>query len=151
MKTCVCGTSETAEKCCELYIQKQGFAPTPEKLMRSRYTAYTQSNIDYIAQTMKGPAMKHFDPVTALQWAKEVQWIELKVLNAPEVKPGETKGFVEFIARYLLNGKEHALHEISEFHREDGCWYYYDGITPKINRNALCPCGSGKKYKKCCL
>lgn len=21
----------------------------------------------------------------------------------------------------------------------------------KINRNDLCPCGSGKKYKKCCL
>jgi hypothetical protein len=21
---------------------------------------------------------------------------------------------------------------------------------PKIQRNALCPCGSGKKYKKCC-
>ena len=30
------------------------------------------------------------------------------------------------------------------------------GITvkrdqPKIGRNELCPCGSGKKYKKCCL
>jgi hypothetical protein len=23
--------------------------------------------------------------------------------------------------------------------------------TPKIGRNASCPCGSGKKYKKCCL
>ena len=22
--------------------------------------------------------------------------------------------------------------------------------SEKINRNALCPCGSGKKYKKCC-
>jgi len=22
---------------------------------------------------------------------------------------------------------------------------------PKINRNAPCPCNSGKKYKKCCL
>lgn len=22
--------------------------------------------------------------------------------------------------------------------------------NPKINRNSLCPCGSGKKYKKCC-
>ncbi len=21
----------------------------------------------------------------------------------------------------------------------------------KISRNALCPCGSGRKYKKCCL
>lgn len=23
--------------------------------------------------------------------------------------------------------------------------------SPKIGRNALCPCGSGKKYKNCCL
>ena len=22
--------------------------------------------------------------------------------------------------------------------------------TPKVGRNAPCPCGSGKKYKKCC-
>jgi len=22
---------------------------------------------------------------------------------------------------------------------------------PKINRNSICPCGSGTKYKKCCL
>jgi uncharacterized protein YecA (UPF0149 family) len=24
-------------------------------------------------------------------------------------------------------------------------------IGPKIGRNDLCPCGSGKKYKKCCM
>jgi hypothetical protein len=24
-------------------------------------------------------------------------------------------------------------------------------INQKINRNAPCPCGSGKKYKNCCL
>lgn len=23
--------------------------------------------------------------------------------------------------------------------------------TPKINRNEQCPCGSGNKYKNCCL
>ena len=23
--------------------------------------------------------------------------------------------------------------------------------TPKIGRNEICPCGSGKKYKNCCL
>lgn len=23
-------------------------------------------------------------------------------------------------------------------------------VQPKIGRNAPCPCGSGKKYKKCC-
>lgn len=34
--------------------------------------------------------------------------------------------------------------------------YVYDGtesytrMQPKIGRNDPCPCGSGKKYKKCC-
>lgn len=23
--------------------------------------------------------------------------------------------------------------------------------TPKVGRNELCPCGSGRKYKRCCL
>ncbi|MBU4486081.1 MAG: SEC-C domain-containing protein, partial [Candidatus Delongbacteria bacterium] len=23
-------------------------------------------------------------------------------------------------------------------------------VEPKVDRNAPCPCGSGKKYKKCC-
>jgi len=26
-----------------------------------------------------------------------------------------------------------------------------DYTAPKISRNAPCPCGSGKKYKKCCM
>lgn len=25
------------------------------------------------------------------------------------------------------------------------------GVPPKIGRNEYCPCGSGRKYKKCCL
>lgn len=28
---------------------------------------------------------------------------------------------------------------------------YPNYIKPEIPRNADCPCGSGKKYKKCCL
>lgn len=27
---------------------------------------------------------------------------------------------------------------------------YLDDLPQKISRNALCPCGSGKKYKRCC-
>ena len=27
----------------------------------------------------------------------------------------------------------------------------YERVKPKIQRNDPCSCGSGKKYKKCCL
>ena len=52
-----------------------------------------------------------------------------------------------------------SLTERSRFVRRDGQWYYLDGEyetettrreTPKIGRNDPCPCGSGKKFKKCC-
>ena len=28
---------------------------------------------------------------------------------------------------------------------------YRASITKRVGRNELCPCGSGKKYKKCCM
>lgn len=27
----------------------------------------------------------------------------------------------------------------------------YRRLDPKIGRNAACPCGSGRKYKRCCI
>ena len=40
----------------------------------------------------------------------------------------------------------------SSFIKEDGTWKYLDGelYNSKIERNESCPCGSGKKFKKCC-
>ncbi|MBK0365596.1 SEC-C domain-containing protein [Salmonella enterica] len=32
----------------------------------------------------------------------------------------------------------------------DDMWYYIDGTRPQLGRNDPCPCGSGKKFKKCC-
>ncbi|MGI9280290.1 MAG: SEC-C metal-binding domain-containing protein [Endozoicomonas sp.] len=48
--------------------------------------------------------------------------------------------------------QEEAHHECSDFIKEQGRWYFiYPGIPAKLpGRNAPCPCGSGKKYKKCC-
>jgi SEC-C motif-containing protein len=50
--------------------------------------------------------------------------------------------------------------ERSRFVKESDRWYYVDGLLPtpvtyrreeeKVGRNDPCPCGSGKKYKKCC-
>ncbi len=65
---------------------------------------------------------------------------------------------VEFRAGYQASGGTVVHHEVARFEKEDGAWYYLDGdmVSPqpvrveKIGRNAPCPCGSGKKYKKCC-
>ena len=125
--------------------------------MRSRYTAYTQANIDYIVNTMKAPASDDFDPEEARSWATDVTWLNLKVVASSFT--GDT-GTVEFIAQYSHEGNKFVLHEISEFRRDANRWYYIDGngpqnkpttrATQKIARNDPCSCGSHKKYKKCC-
>src|SRR3569833_3134762 len=72
----------------------------------------------------------------------------------------EDEGTVEFIATYRQKGSKIAHHELGNFVRQNGRWYYADGKLftpgtvrnegPKVGRNDPCPCGSGKKYKKCC-
>jgi hypothetical protein len=37
------------------------------------------------------------------------------------------------------------------FHQRKAKQNYPKAISAKVGRNAPCPCGSGKKYKKCCL
>lgn len=157
MAACPCGSEKNYVNCCGVFIEGKQTPTTPEALMRSRYTAYTQANIDYIARTMKAPASNHFNAVEARQWAERVKWLELKIVEAPSFD--DQKGFVEFLAYFYDNNKRHAIHELSEFHKIDGEWYYVSGIAPKqkplsltrrISRNDPCHCGSGKKYKKCC-
>lgn len=145
---CPCGSEREYEACCGSYIQGGLIPQHPEQLMRSRYTAYTQANIDYIIQTMCGAALKGFNAVEASAWATSVQWMELKVLNASET--GD-EGVVEYAAYFVLQNQMQELRERSHFVRQNGRWFY-DGELKlqKIGRNDPCSCGSGKKYKKCC-
>jgi len=153
MTLCPCGSLESYLDCCGAFISHQARPVTPEALMRSRYTAYTQANIDYIIETMKGPAAENFDPNESTSWAKEVSWLGLEVLGT---KIDNNQGWVEFIAHYSVNEKKSNIHEISFFELEHGKWFYTHGKMPhniknvKQERNALCLCGSHKKYKKCC-
>ncbi len=156
MKDCPCGTHKSYDACCGRFIAGTQLPSTPEELMRSRYTAYTQANVDYIAGTMKSPALDHFNPHSAREWAERVEWLKLDVITT---SAQENKGYVEFLAHFYDNKKKYAIHELSEFHRIDGVWFYVDGKSPTerppvratlLGRNAPCHCGSGKKHKRCC-
>lgn len=130
MEPCPCGSNKNYFTCCGAFIENAELPPTPEALMRSRYTAYTKANIGYIIKTMKGKAAKHFDATKSLQWAKKSKWLGLTIIEAPlPNKDNPKKGLVEFIAKYELNGKQQSIHEFSEFHRQKGIWYYVNGIA----------------------
>lgn len=163
MKLCPCrkdsGVKKNYTECCGIFISGEKIPVTPEELMRSRYTAYTQSNIDYISNTMRGRVADNFNPTSAKDWSGRVEWLQLVVAKAKS--EGDT-GYVEFVVYFKEHGKKHAMHEISEFKLQDGRWYYVDGKDPenldhqfnaiknRVGRNEPCICGSGKKYKKCC-
>lgn len=156
MYACPCGSNKSYSECCGLYINGHKKPEVPEELMRARYTAYTQANIDYIIKTMKPPASNNFDEKSAKEWAKNVTWLGLEVLKATT---HHCVGYVAFIARFNVQGKKDSIHEYSEFHQINGEWYYVAGkamqTKPRskiqMSRNELCFCGSGKKYKKCCM
>ena len=156
MALCPCCSEKKYVDCYGRFIEGKQPPGSAEELMRSRYTAYTQANVDYIERTMKSPALDRFDKENAREWAARVEWLKLEVVNSFQ---HNLRGFVEFAAHYKENNKRHVIVENSEFHQIDGHWFYVDGTTPKVNipvpitqvgRNDPCLCGSGKKYKKCC-
>ena len=159
MQACPCGSGVDYKDCCEVF-HKGGIAPTAEKLMRSRYSAFAKHNIKYIGETHI-PGTTDFDESEAQDWAANSTWEKLEIVKIFQGNEEHETGVVEFKAYYAdQDGKHYCHHEISDFKKQDGKWYYVDGqivgtqpltrATPKVGRNEPCPCGSGKKYKKCC-
>jgi len=117
--------------------------------MRSRYSAYALGELAYLETTWHPDSCP---PDLALD--PEIRWIGLEILA---FEPGETAARVEFEARFLAHDTVDAVHECSSFVREQGKWMYTEGkmlppgFSPwKPGRNENCPCGSGKKFKRCC-
>ena len=154
MTNCTCDSQKKYVLCCEQYITKKQLPESPEALMRSRYSAYSMANIDYIKDTMRDNALIGFDEMKAKRWANRVNWIKLEVLNSGN--DHLNRAYVEFEASFVEGSRLKHLHEKSYFTREQGQWFYVDGthLTPscpeqKISLNTICPCGSKRKYKNC--
>ncbi len=160
METCPCGSGTNYDQCCEPLINGKTEAQTAEALMRSRYCAYVKAEIDHIFNTTHKDQRGQFNHKESEAWARKTDWHSLEICRTEAGDDGDQTGLVEFIARYRNKGKLAHHHEVAEFKREDGKWYFYDGHAPtyeqvvrkgtKTGRNDPCPCGSGKKYKKCC-
>ena len=113
MTECPCGSQTDYLACCGLYIENQQEAKTPEALMRSRYTAYTQAKMDYIKKTMLGKPLEGFDEIKTAHWARQVNWTGLEVIKSYLDKVNDKIGYVEFIASYLDEGQAESIHELS--------------------------------------
>ncbi len=161
MKTvmkCPCGSNKDLELCCQTIIDGQVADASAEQLMRSRYTAYAQKNCAYIFNTY-AKCKQPDNPLSEIQdWAKQCQWLKLEIIKPSQSRADNNQyQFVEFKASYLTNHEVWQMHECSRFVKEDGNWRYLDGDIKYHNRlklvtgNEQCPCGSPRKYKRCCL
>ncbi len=154
---CPCGSGQTFGACCRPLLKKEQPAPDAERLMRSRFTAHVLRDFEHLHRTVLETAK---EPYVADPEAGGTDWTRL-VIHSHEKAAKPDFATVDFTAYYQEGDVEKALHEKAEFRRVEGTWYYTrplrQGPAPikstqaKAGRNDPCPCGSGKKYKQCCL
>lgn len=94
--------------------------------MRSRYTAFVRRDTAYLLRTWKAsrrPESLDLDETT---------WLGLEVLSTDAGGAEDTRGTVDFIARYeVVGGAVGVVREHSRFIRQAGEWVYIDGETPR--------------------
>lgn len=146
---CPCGSGAALAACCGPWLAGAP-APSAGQLMRARYAAYTLGNAEFLRDSWHASTRP-----AQLNLSGAPTWLGLEVRAVSAGQPGDGEGTVEFVARYRDGTRIGSLHETSRFVREQGRWYYVDGeVRPaapaKTGRNDPCPCGSGRKFKRCC-
>jgi len=130
VSACPCGRQDARGRplayaqCCGRYLNHWEAAPAPdaESLMRSRYTAFVREDERYLLATWHA---SHRPP--SVDFEPGCKWLGLEVKRNRTTSAVEAE--VEFVARMRSpGGRASRLHERSRFVREDGRWYYVDGV-----------------------
>ena len=118
---CPCGSGELA-RCCGRFLMGNNFPQTAEQLMRSRYSGFVLGAEAYLLATWHPDTRP-----SRVQFDERQRWLGLKICDVERGGINDSKGIVEFVARFKIDGKGHRLHEVSRFEKLDGRWYYLDG------------------------
>ncbi|MCU1268131.1 MAG: protein YchJ [Acidobacteria bacterium] len=155
---CPCGSGATFADCCEPVINGERESATADELMRARYSAFATGAIEFIVSSTHSRTRREVNVQDTTEWSQTSVWRGLQILETREV--GDNQAYVSFAAQFTQHGKDLNHREKSLFEREDGKWRFVTGDelknptvryeAPRPGRNDPCPCGSGKKYKKCC-
>ena len=126
---CPCNSGEIYGSCCGRYHlgyadpQAPAWPATAVELMRSRYSAF--------ALMLPGYLLATWHPSTrpeGLELDEAIVWKNLEIISTEAGGPFDSTGVVEFSARYVLLGQREYQHEVSDFVREGGRWYYLDAV-----------------------
>ncbi|MDO4908586.1 MAG: YchJ family metal-binding protein [Corynebacterium sp.] len=117
---CPCRTGLPYEECCGRFHTGTP-APTPEALMRSRFSAFAKNIPEYLLRTWAPetrPATLELDP--------EIRYTDLTIHHSTGGLFDAT-GTVSFTAYYTAPYGSGTQSELSHFRRDKGQWYYVDG------------------------
>ena len=120
---CPCGSSRHYADCCGRLHLGQEIASTAEALMRSRYSAYVLGLEPYLLASWHASTRP-----AELGLEDGIKWLALEV-KRHQVQDA-SHATVEFVARYRSQGRGQRLQECSSFVKEDGRWFYVDGLIP---------------------
>lgn len=123
-RPCPCLRGETFENCCRPFLEGETAPPTAEQLMRSRFTAFSVGDADYLLETWHpstSPKQLELDP--------KQRWYRLDVHATRAGGLLDLDGHVEFSAFYRHPDGNGSLRENSRFVRENGRWSYLDGVV----------------------
>ena len=121
---CPCLSGEVYGACCGPLHHGTTPAPTAERLMRSRYSAFVLLRASYLLETWHPstrPATLDLDPAT--------RWFGLEIVRTKAGGPFDAEGVVEFEARHRGDDGVGTQHEVSRFVRVDRRWLYVDGVA----------------------
>lgn len=127
-ETCPCGSKQNYVDCCGAIISGKRDASTCLELMKSRYSAYTKADVNFLM-------LSHYSRTRPKQkaragikhWAESVRWMQLLIVNTWDGTLTDDEGYVEFKAFYFEDGQMQHIHEKSLFKRENGRWVYVSG------------------------
>ncbi|SDM76786.1 YchJ family protein [Actinacidiphila guanduensis] len=121
---CPCGLPAAYGECCGALHAGRSAAPTAERLMRSRYSAFAVRDAAYLLRTWAPgtrPPAVDFDP--------RLRWTGLDILATTDGTAFHTQGTVSFAAHYEIGGERGVQREDSRFVRVQGSWLYVDAIS----------------------
>ena len=173
---CTCGSQRSFMDCCGPYLAGEALAPTAEALMRSRYSAFCNRNLDYLIATHHHTQHQKNERQSLRQSLNSTQWLNLIVLKPRKGTAKDTTGIVEFACAYrpktmlsivnvkngVKNGaaagagprRSHIHSNIQQMHERSQCvnaggkWFYTTGdMLPPCQPKKSQPCWCGSGKK----
>ena len=144
-KLCPCGSGSAYDACCAPFHRGQREAPDPVALMRSRYTAFTLGEAEYLVRTLAEAhpdrGLPRAELLRSLGIAKDrLRYQSLAILDD---RRSERTGEVLFAARITEGGADCSFVELSDFEHDGTGWRYLSGILVPFSEVGRAPEGLG--------